>query len=103
MALVAAIVYALPNMPAVANSPLGKLLPQSRINLGLDLKGGMNLTLGVDVEKALQNTLDGLPARQYNGGTAPPGQGINPAQAPSGCGRPPGSDTAQDGPGRRFW
>ena len=57
VALVAAIVYALPNMPAVANSPLGKLLPQSRINLGLDLKGGMNLTLGVDVEKALQNTL----------------------------------------------
>ena len=51
VALVAAIVYALPNMPAVANSPLGKLLPQSRINLGLDLKGGMNLTLGVDVEK----------------------------------------------------
>lgn len=27
VALVAAIVYALPNMPAVANSPLGKLLP----------------------------------------------------------------------------
>ncbi|MCH5276574.1 MAG: protein translocase subunit SecD [Desulfovibrionaceae bacterium] len=56
-ALVAALVYALPNMPAVADSPLGGLLPQSRINLGLDLKGGMNLTLGVDVEKALQNTL----------------------------------------------
>lgn len=57
VALVAAVVYALPNLSAVADSPLGGLLPQSRINLGLDLKGGMNLTLGVDVEKALQNTL----------------------------------------------
>lgn len=55
--LLAALAYALPNLPVVANSPLAAFLPQSRINLGLDLKGGMNLTLGVDVNKAIQNTL----------------------------------------------
>ena len=55
--LAVALIYALPNLPVVANSPLAQWLPSNRINLGLDLKGGMNLTLGVDVEKALQNSL----------------------------------------------
>ena len=54
--LLVVLAYALPNIPAIGNSPLGELM-QDRISLGLDLKGGMNLTLGVDVEKALQNTL----------------------------------------------
>lgn len=30
---------------------------QSKINLGLDLKGGIHLTLGVDVAKAVSNSL----------------------------------------------
>ncbi len=55
--LVLALWYALPNIPAVANSFLGPFLPEARISLGLDLKGGMNLTLGVDMEKAIINTL----------------------------------------------
>lgn len=32
-------------------------LPDTRINLGLDLKGGIQLTLGVDVDKALAASL----------------------------------------------
>ncbi|MBR3664922.1 MAG: protein translocase subunit SecD [Desulfovibrio sp.] len=32
-------------------------LPESRVNLGLDLRGGIHLTLGVDVQKAVSNTL----------------------------------------------
>ena len=55
--LLIAIWYALPNIEAVATSPFKVVLPQNRINLGLDLKGGINLTLGVDIEKAVQNSL----------------------------------------------
>ena len=54
--LLVVLAYALPNLPSIGNSFLGTFM-QARINLGLDLKGGMNLTLGVDVEKAIQNTL----------------------------------------------
>ncbi len=44
--------------PSVANpSLLQRILPDSRINLGLDLRGGIQLTLGVDVAKAMQNNL----------------------------------------------
>ncbi len=57
LVLLLALWYALPNIPAVGNSFLGPYMPQARINLGLDLKGGMNLTLGVDMEKAILNTL----------------------------------------------
>jgi len=56
MVLLVMMAYALPNIPFIGNSPLGTLM-QDRINLGLDLKGGMNLTLGVDMDKALQNAL----------------------------------------------
>lgn len=51
-----ALVYALPSVPWLGNS-LGRFLPDSRINLGLDLKGGIHLTLGVDVAKAVTNAL----------------------------------------------
>ncbi len=33
---------------------LSRLLPDARVSLGLDLKGGINLTLGVEVDKALE-------------------------------------------------
>lgn len=55
--LLAGLYYSLPNIPSIGNSFLQSMLPSQRINLGLDLKGGMNLTLGVDVEKAIENTL----------------------------------------------
>ena len=51
------IVYLLPGMPWVQNTPLQKILPDARINLGLDLVGGMHLTLGVDVDKAIEYSL----------------------------------------------
>ncbi len=55
--LVLSIVYTMPNIPFISNSSLVNILPSSKINLGLDLKGGVSLTLGVEVEKALQNML----------------------------------------------
>ncbi len=51
------LVYVLPNIPGVSTSSLGKLLPDSQINLGLDLKGGIHLTLEVQVQKAVTNAL----------------------------------------------
>ncbi|HBE94377.1 MAG TPA: protein translocase subunit SecD [Desulfovibrio sp.] len=55
--LVLGAAYVLPSIPAVQNSPLARILPDRRINLGLDLKGGIHLTLGVDMKKALENSL----------------------------------------------
>ncbi len=49
--------YVLPSIPWVQNSPLATILPDSRINLGLDLKGGIHLTLEVEVAKAVSNAL----------------------------------------------
>lgn len=37
--------------------PLAKFLPGKGINLGLDLKGGIHLTLGVEVDRAVTNSL----------------------------------------------
>lgn len=50
------LVYALPSLPGMG-SLAGRVLPSSRINLGLDLKGGIHLTLGVEVAKAVSNSL----------------------------------------------
>lgn len=50
------LVYAMPNIPGLGNA-MQAILPESRINLGLDLKGGIHLTLGVDVAKAVANSL----------------------------------------------
>ncbi|WP_456325334.1 protein translocase subunit SecD [Desulfonauticus submarinus] len=55
--LVLGLIYTLPSIPKIKNSPLGKFLPDDQINLGLDLKGGIHLTLGVDVNTALKNSL----------------------------------------------
>lgn len=51
------LIYTLPSLGTVKQSFLGKFLPDDVINLGLDLKGGIHLTLGVDVDKALANSL----------------------------------------------
>lgn len=50
------LVYSLPSVPGIGTA-LEKILPDSKINLGLDLKGGIHLTLGVDVAKAVSNSL----------------------------------------------
>ncbi|MBO4369311.1 MAG: protein translocase subunit SecD [Desulfovibrio sp.] len=51
-----ALFYALPSFLGQGSS-FERILPSSRINLGLDLRGGIHLTLGVDVAKAVSNTL----------------------------------------------
>ncbi|MDB5038991.1 MAG: secD [Bacteriovoracaceae bacterium] len=40
------------------NSPVLKYLPGKKMNLGLDLRGGIHVVLGVDVQKALDIELD---------------------------------------------
>lgn len=47
----------LPNFTAVNNLPdwAKKLLPDTKLQLGLDLQGGIQMTLGVDLERALLN------------------------------------------------
>ena len=53
-----AIVYLMPTL--VTNLPQfwKDYLPTQRVHLGLDLQGGTHLVLSVDVDKALENTLD---------------------------------------------
>ncbi|MCR4666645.1 MAG: protein translocase subunit SecD [Desulfovibrio sp.] len=51
-----ALFYALPSFLG-QGTVFERILPSSRINLGLDLRGGIHLTLGVDVAKAVSNTL----------------------------------------------
>ncbi|OIN98629.1 MAG: protein-export membrane protein SecD [Desulfovibrionaceae bacterium CG1_02_65_16] len=55
-----ALVFLLPSAPGIKGTTLGKILPDSAINLGLDLKGGIHLTLGVDVDKAIENNMGTL-------------------------------------------
>ncbi|BCS87195.1 protein translocase subunit SecD [Pseudodesulfovibrio sediminis] len=55
--LILGLVYMLPSVPGVQDSALGKILPGDAINLGLDLKGGIHLTLGVDMDTAMDNNL----------------------------------------------
>ncbi len=57
LVFILSLVYVLPSVPFVQQTPLAKILPNSRINLGLDLKGGIHLTLEVEVAKAITNSL----------------------------------------------
>jgi preprotein translocase subunit SecD len=50
------LVYAMPSL-LPSDDGLQSFLPDKEVNLGLDLKGGMHLTLGVDVDTAIQNSL----------------------------------------------
>jgi len=52
-----AVALVLPSVPGIKNTLLGRLLPDTAISLGLDLKGGIHLTLGVDVDKAIENNM----------------------------------------------
>ncbi|WP_272699757.1 protein translocase subunit SecD [Desulfovibrio sp. Fe33] len=49
--------FMLPSLPGVKDSSLGKILPGKGVSLGLDLKGGIHLTLGVDMKTAMDNSL----------------------------------------------
>ncbi len=55
--------YIIPSLGVAGTlpSPLPGLLPRAeRVNLGLDLQGGMHLVLEVQVEKAVESTVDHL-------------------------------------------
>ncbi len=41
-------------------SPFKKIFPNKKVSLGLDLKGGINLTLGIDMDVAIKKALDQL-------------------------------------------
>jgi preprotein translocase subunit SecD len=55
--IVLGVYFALPSLPGVKGSSLDKILPNDTINLGLDLKGGIFLTLEVDMDKAVDTKL----------------------------------------------
>lgn len=57
LVLMLGLAYMLPSLPGVKGTSLGKTLPGSGINLGLDLKGGIHLTLGVDMDTAFKNAM----------------------------------------------
>ncbi|CAM2057649.1 Protein translocase subunit SecD [Desulfovibrionales bacterium] len=51
------LLYVLPTIPGVKSFPLGNILPDNKISLGLDLQGGISLTLDVEVDKAIENSI----------------------------------------------
>lgn len=54
-----ALTYALPTFLPPENL-FQKVLPHKEVNLGLDLRGGISLTLGVDMDTAIENSLNQL-------------------------------------------
>ncbi|WP_045216259.1 protein translocase subunit SecD [Desulfonatronovibrio magnus] len=57
LVLIISLLYFLPSFSGIKNSSLGDILPDRQVNLGLDLRGGIHLTLGVEVERALERSL----------------------------------------------
>ncbi|MHB1604928.1 MAG: protein translocase subunit SecD [Leptospirales bacterium] len=59
-ATILSLVLLLPSLQLWKDLPQGlqKILPSGKISLGLDLKGGMSVTLQVEREKAVQGTLE---------------------------------------------
>ena len=55
--VVLGLAYIMPSIPGVSGSPFSKFLPGDSVNLGLDLKGGIHLTLGVDMDTAMLNSM----------------------------------------------
>ena len=59
--ITAAFIYILPSVDMIVNQrPEPSLWPKKKINLGLDLQGGMHLVLEVDTEKAVESTIERL-------------------------------------------
>ena len=57
LVLALSVFYLLPALPGMQNSSLRRFLPDANINFGLDLVGGIHLTLEVEVDKAIENSL----------------------------------------------
>jgi preprotein translocase subunit SecD len=68
VAFLASVIFLMPTLSSIGHG-MPKLpawwkgaLPEDPIHLGLDLKGGIHLVLGVETEKAIESTLDGIGA-----------------------------------------
>ena len=57
---VVALVYLLPTLGKELPEWWVKFFPDKKINLGLDLQGGMHLVLEVESDKAVENTVERL-------------------------------------------
>ena len=57
--IIFALIYTIPSLPGGAPKWWGNALPDKKVHLGLDLQGGMHLVLEVQVEKAVENDLEG--------------------------------------------
>ncbi len=55
--LLVGMAYFLPSFSGIKESRMGQYLPDRQLNLGLDLRGGIHLILGVEVEKALERSM----------------------------------------------
>lgn len=68
----------LPSLPVWKTLPEGlqKILPSGKISLGLDLKGGMSVTLQVDREKAVEGTLEEIATAMKTPAMQPSIQGM---------------------------
>ncbi|WP_028574988.1 protein translocase subunit SecD [Desulfonatronovibrio hydrogenovorans] len=72
MVLITSLLYFLPSFSGVRDSSLAKIMPDKQVSLGLDLRGGIHLTLGVEVERAMERSLAQMgqdirdQARQHN-------------------------------------
>jgi preprotein translocase subunit SecD len=53
-----ALIYLAPSVIGEMGGFLGKILPQNKIHLGLDLQGGMHLVLEVEAQKAVESYLE---------------------------------------------
>ena len=53
-----ALIYLAPSVVGEISGLLGKILPQDKIHLGLDLQGGMHLVLEVEAQKAVESYVE---------------------------------------------
>ncbi len=79
--VLAALVFLLPSL--LGKRPFG-LFPDSRVRLGLDLQGGTHLILSVDVDKAVQNSLE-MNAEQLRRELRKAGVQVSGVSRPSGA------------------
>ena len=55
---VVALIYLVPSVVGQMPGLLGRILPQDKIHLGLDLQGGMHLVLEVEAQKAVESYME---------------------------------------------
>jgi preprotein translocase subunit SecD len=64
--MVVALIYLAPSVVGELPGLWGKILPQDKIHLGLDLQGGMHLVLEVEGQKAVESYMERRPEEKTN-------------------------------------